>query len=113
MSGEPKVNQGQLFADLPTDAPEESFLPLVMRPGVKIERIVSQGHASPPGFWYDQELNEWVILLRGQAIVEFAEPPTRVELAPGDYLTIAAHQRHRVVWTTPHQPTVWLAVHYP
>jgi cupin 2 domain-containing protein len=101
-----------LFADLPRHLPEELFTTLLSGAGVRIERIVSQGHSSPAGFWYDQDQNEWVLLLQGEAKLQFEgnEPP--VKLKPGDFLNIPAHTKHRVEWTTPDEPTIWLAVHY-
>lgn len=77
-----------------------------------VERIVSQGHASPGGFWYDQEQHEWVIVLKGKATLRFEADDKLLEMGPGDYLNIPAHKRHRVEWTTPEEPTIWLAVHY-
>ena len=79
---------------------------------VRIERIVSTGQASPPGFWYDQDWGEWVVLLSGAARLRLAEEAEARRLAPGDWVDIPAHCRHRVEWTDPDQPTVWLAVHY-
>lgn len=79
----------------------------------RIERIVSQGHASPPGFWYDQPEDEWVLVLQGAGTIAFAEEGSEVTLCAGDYLHIPAHCRHRVAWTDPHLPTIWLAVHSP
>ena len=99
-----------LFADLPTDLPAELVRTLAAAPGVRIERIVSHGHASPPGFWYDQDEAEWVAVVRGAARLRFED--RTVEMRPGDHLTIPAHRRHRVEWTTPDEPTVWLAVFY-
>jgi cupin 2 domain-containing protein len=100
-----------LFAELPTSLIEERFETLVERPGLKIERIVSLGHASQPGFWYDQPWRECVVLLAGAARLRFEEG--ELELKPGALVEIAAHRKHRVEWTDPAQPTVWLAVHYP
>jgi cupin 2 domain-containing protein len=100
-----------LFGDLPGDLPEELIEPLVRAGAVRVERIVSRGHASPPGFWYDQPRPEWVVLLAGAARLRF-EGEGPVELRPGDHLSIPAGRRHRVEWTTPDGPTVWLAVHY-
>ena len=85
---------------------------LLTRPGLRIERIVSLGRASPPGFWYDQEEGEWVVLLAGAAQLRFADEAAPRRLLPGDWLDIAAHRRHRVEWTDPAVPTVWLAVFY-
>jgi cupin 2 domain-containing protein len=78
---------------------------------VKVERIVSRGHTTAPDTWYDQESHEWVLVLRGRAIVQF-ENEDPIPLGPGDHLNIPAHRRHRVTWTDPDQATVWLAVHY-
>ena len=85
---------------------------LLSRDGVRIERIVSLGQASPPGFWYDQAQGEWVLLLSGAALLRFADEAEPRRLRPGDILDIAPNRRHRVEWTDPAQPTVWLAVHY-
>ncbi len=79
---------------------------------VRVERIVSHGHRSPDGFWYDQEEAEWVALLAGAARIAFAGG-REITLTPGDHLLIPAHTRHRVAWTDPAQATVWLAVFYP
>ena len=79
---------------------------------VRIERIVSKGHASPEGFWYDQEDDEWVLLLEGSAGLLFEDEEEVVVLRRGDHLRIPAHRRHRVSWTAPGEETVWLAVYY-
>ncbi|MGH9577967.1 MAG: cupin domain-containing protein, partial [Terriglobales bacterium] len=76
------------------------------------ERIVSHGHASPPGFGYDQAQGEWLLLVAGAAAVRFEDEPEPRTLRPGDCLDIEAHRRHRVEWTHPSAPTVWIAVHY-
>ncbi|MDD3051523.1 MAG: cupin domain-containing protein [Candidatus Cloacimonetes bacterium] len=78
---------------------------------IRIEKIVSCGQASPPGFMYDQDENEWVIVIKGSAIVSF-EDGKKHKLNPGNYLNITAHQKHRVDWTLPDQETLWLAVFY-
>jgi cupin 2 domain-containing protein len=101
-----------IFVDLPEKAEAEQFRPLLAAPGVRVERIVSFGHASPDGFWYDQEESEWVIVLAGSAGLRFADREEVMTLAPGDYLEIAAHRLHRVEWTDAALPTVWLAVHF-
>ena len=99
-----------LFTDLPAHLPEELFTTLLQAPEVRIERIVSRGHQSPDCFWYDQPTSEWVIVLKGAARIELED--STVEMKPGDYLDIPAHTKHRVAWTTPDEPTIWLAVHY-
>jgi len=103
-----------LFAELPASLQEEQFIELFARPeaGLKIERIVSRGQASPPGFWYDEPHGEWVIVLAGAARFRFEDESVARTLQPGDFLDIAARRRHRVEWTHPTEATVWLAVHY-
>ena len=100
-----------LFAQIPEDLPEEVIQPLLSTPGLRIERIISQGHASPEGFWYDQEEHEWVLLLRGAARLRL-EGEEPIGLRPGSFIDIPAHRRHRVEWTDPSEPTIWLAIHY-
>jgi cupin 2 domain-containing protein len=101
-------NAQNLFAKLPRQADREVFLTLFENSSAKVERIVSHSHSSPPGFWYDQSWDEWVIVMRGSATLEF-EGGELVELKEGDYLTIAKHVKHRVARTS--RETVWLAVH--
>jgi cupin 2 domain-containing protein len=101
-----------LLSDIPNDLPDEFLETLLDADKVRIERIVSQGHASPDGFWYDQERHEWVVVLTGGARLRFEDDDNPLEMKPGDYVNIPAHKRHRVEWTTPDEPTVWLAVHY-
>lgn len=88
----------------------ESVEALIPDKGVLIERIVSNGHVSTAGFWYDQERDEWVVLLQGQAEVAFADG-RREKLGSGDWLFIPAHERHRVESTSVDPPCLWLAVH--
>lgn len=105
---------GNLYADLSTAEPSERFEELMARPGIRIERIVSNGHTSPtdPNQWYDQDTEEWVAVLRGNAHLAFEDDGQAVPLGPGDFVHIPAHRRHRVTWTDPVQPTIWLAVHF-
>lgn len=104
---------GNLFAALPTGpVGEELFEQLLARPGLCIERIVSTGQMTPPDSWYDQEQAEWVVLLSGAAELRFADESAPRRLSAGDWLHIAAHRRHRVEWTDPAQPSVWLAIHF-
>jgi len=107
-----RVAPGNLFADLSERIDAEQFVDLLSHRGVRIERIVSQGHASPPGFWYDQPQGEWVVVLAGEARLRFEDEAEPRTLRPGDFCEIAPHRRHRVEWTAPGQATVWLAVHY-
>ena len=106
------MNTENLLDNLPADLPEELFTTILQGSSFRVERIVSQGHASPPGFWYDQEENEMVIVMEGTAAVQFEGDAEPVELRRGSYLNIAAHARHRVAWTDPAEKTVWLAIHY-
>jgi cupin 2 domain-containing protein len=101
-----------LFAPLPDASAGEAAEALLRRRGLRIERIVSLGQASPPGFWYEQGEGEWVVLLSGAARLRFADEAEARALSPGDWLDIAARRRHRVEWTDPTRPTVWLAVFY-
>lgn len=98
-----------LLHPLPNDLTGEAFTELLQHGAVRIERIVSNGHVSPADFWYDQGENEWVLLIVGEAEIEFADGE-RVRLHPGDTLNLPAHTRHRVTFTS--RPAVWLAVFY-
>ncbi len=100
-----------LFNHLPSATAEESFRTLANGRGVKIERIISQGHSSPSSGWYDQELDEWVIVLSGQGHIKI-DDGRQYKLKAGDYLTIPAHTKHKVTWTSPKEPTIWIAVHF-
>ena len=106
------IDAGNLFAAMPADRLEEEITEVLRAQSLKIERIVSYGRASPDGFWYDQDWDEWVIVLKGSAGLLFEDEAVVRSLMPGDYLHIPAHARHRVAWTDPDRPTVWLAVHH-
>ena len=99
-----------IFDELPQHLPKEVVQTLIRAADVRIERIISMGHATPLDFWYDQAQHEWVIVLKGAARLQFEDG--LVELKPGDFINIPAHTKHRVEWTTPDEPTIWLAVHY-
>jgi cupin 2 domain-containing protein len=99
-----------LLTHIPSNLPAELTELLLQSPNLRIERIISQGHTSPEGFWYDQDTDEWVLLVQGAARLRFEEGV--VEMRVGDYLHIPAHRRHRVEWTDPVQKTVWVAVHF-
>ena len=101
-----------IFSNIPEPSTDEFSEELVRSGSTTIERIVSHGHASPKSFWYDQESDEWVILLKGRAKVLFEGGRPSEELQAGDYLDIPAHTKHRLEWTDPREDTVWLAVHY-
>jgi cupin 2 domain-containing protein len=104
---------GNLFADAPDSLPDERFETLLDDDSVTVERIVSTGHATPAGQWYDQPRAEWVLLLKGSAGLRFEDESETRTLGPGDYVFVPAHTRHRVEWTSRSEPTVWLALHLP
>lgn len=107
------MKQGNVLADLDAlQGPDERFDQLLAAGSVRVERIVSTGQASPPGFWYDQDEDEWVVLLAGAAELHFEDEPAPRRLQAGDWIDIPAHRLHRVAWTDPDRPTVWLAIHY-
>ena len=106
------MESGNLLGQIPTQLPEELFQILVSGEGMRIERIVSKGHASPPDDWYDQPMAEWVMVVQGEAKLRFEQGDRVVHLAAGGYVNIAAHERHRVEWTREDMETVWLAVFY-
>ena len=102
--------KSNLFENIPGMLPEELISVLAENENVKIERIVSDGQASPEGYWYDQEQSEWVLLVAGLAVLEFED--RKQELKPGDHMLIPAHRKHRVASTSATEKTVWLAVFY-
>ena len=108
--------RGNLRHYMPAPGGAEDIAILLHRPGMRIERIVSQAHASPPGFWYDQDEDEFVLLVSGAATLSIrnaADEMRTVHLGPGDWLHLPAHCAHRVEATAPDQPTLWLAVFFP
>jgi len=105
------MKKSNIFSDIPSELKDEFFKDIVSKDGLKIERIVSKGHTTTQFDWYDQDTNEWVILIQGEAVISF-ENEDDVRLEAGDYLNILAHKRHKVSWTKPDFNTIWLAVHY-
>lgn len=103
---------GNLLSALPEPSSLESFQDIISRSGCRIERILSWGHASPPGFWYDQDWDEWVLILHGRAVLAIEGFPDARQLQPGDHCMIPAGTRHRVESTDAGGPTVWLAIHF-
>jgi cupin 2 domain-containing protein len=101
-----------VFASIPDRLSAELAETLSESKHARIERIVSHGHASPEGFWYDQPQCEWVVVLKGAARLRFENQANAIELKIGDAIEIPAQSRHCVEWTTPDEPTVWLAVHF-
>lgn len=107
----PNSATGNILTPLPDALDDEVCTDLCRAEHVTIKRIVSHGQTSPASGWYDQDDNEWVIVLQGEAEVAFADADP-VRLVAGGYLNIPAHTRHRVAWTAPDTDTVWLAIHY-
>jgi len=105
------IGSGNLFADIPEALENEQFLDLFSAPGIKIERIVSTGHATPASEWLEQEWTEWVTLVAGAAAIQIEGEPSLRTLEPGDWLLIPARARHRVEWTDSSGATLWLAIH--
>ncbi len=104
------LERGSLFDAAGASTDRERVDVLLARPGARVERIVSTGQTTPPGEWYDQPDDEWVVLLAGRATLRL-EDGARLELGPGDWLLIPAHLRHRVEATSADPPCVWVAVH--
>lgn len=108
--------KGNLFNSIPAlfsgERPEELFETLAQSPNVKVERIISRGHTTPEGEWYDQSQDEWIVLLSGKARLRIEGESSPVILEPGDHLLLPAQLRHRVEWTDPEQNSVWLAIHF-
>ena len=101
-----------LFADVPADLPAELVDVLAENEHVRIERIVSRGQSSPDGFWYDQAEAEWVVVLAGEAKLQIEGDAGALHMKAGDHVRIPPRQKHRVEWTKPDEPTVWLAVFF-
>lgn len=106
-----KVETGNIYEGIPSLLPEEWFETLCSNGAVRIERIVSRGHRSADDFWFDQAWDEWVMLLQGEAELQFAGAADVTVMTAGDWLLIPAGVKHRVDWTTADEDTVWLAVH--
>ena len=106
------MKKDNLFARIPEILPEE-FSQEILRGGMfKMERIVSRGHVTPRGRWYDQDLDEWVLVVKGSGVVRFERGSRSILMNPGDFLLIPAHERHRVEWTSKEEDTIWLAIHF-
>ena len=101
-----------LFTGIPDELSQELIEQIAGSDAVRIERIVSQGHASDPDVWYDQDTTEFVLIVQGRARLVFQDQANPLVLNPGDYLTIPPHCQHRVEWTAPDTETIWLTVHF-
>jgi cupin 2 domain-containing protein len=105
------MKKENIFANLVKNKDKEIFQEILSKNNIKIERIVSYGQSSPKEGWYDQEGDEWVMVLKGKAVLSFKESDD-VVLESGEYINIPAHTKHKVSWTAPDEETIWLAVHY-
>lgn len=105
------MNKSNIFESIPKNLKEELFEEIIKKDGLKIERIISYGYTTTEFEWYNQDSDEWVILLKGEAILSFLDEDD-VRLKAGDYINIPAFKKHKVSWTLPNQESVWLAVHY-
>ncbi len=101
-----------IFDYIPPYIPDEIVREIFASENIRIESIISKGHSSPENFWYDQEENEWVMVLQGKARLKFFDDQIPVDLNAGDYLNIPSHTKHRVEWTDPKMETIWLVVFY-
>jgi cupin 2 domain-containing protein len=104
-------SRGSIFQNLPDATRTEQFEELCRSRSFRIERITSSGQSSPPGFWYDQAWDEWVLVLQGWATVHIQEPEETFHLCTGDWLMIDARRKHRVQATSQEPSAIWLAVH--
>ncbi|WP_299492035.1 cupin domain-containing protein [Acaryochloris sp. IP29b_bin.137] len=100
-----------IFADLPKNLEQEVIELLASSETIRIERIISKGQTTKIGEWYDQSQDEWVLVLKGEALLSI-EGREIIRLTEGSYINIPAHQKHRVDWTDPTQETLWLAIYY-
>ncbi len=101
-----------IFNDIPSNLSKEILDEIILTDKIRIERIISKGQTSPENFWYDQEENEWVIVIKGKAKLKIIDEDELIELNEGDYINIPSHKKHRVEWTDPEIETIWLAVFY-
>ena len=101
-----------LYSEIPQNIPSEIFDDILISEKLRIERIISQGQSSEEGFWYDQNENEWIILLRGKAKLLLEGEALARDLHEGDFLNIPAHKKHRIEWTDSKQKNIWLAIFY-
>jgi len=104
------MNLNNFFTDLPISNNEVTE-DILKNSKFKIERIISRGHITAEGEWYDQETDEWVMLLTGSSIIKF-DDNIEIKMEPGDFLNIPAHKKHRVIYTDNQTESIWLTIHY-
>ena len=102
--------KNNIFENIIIDKKQEQFFELIKNENIKIEKIVSNGQSSPINFWYEQKENEFVLILKGNAILEYEDK--EVILKEGDFVNIKAFTKHRVKYTNKDEPTIWLAIFY-
>ena len=105
------MKKENIFTNITKNTDQEIFEDIISKNGVKIEKIISHGQTSPKEGWYNSKKDEWVMILKGEAVLSFKNSAD-VKLEKGDYLNIPAHTKHKVSWTLPNKETIWLAVHY-
>ena len=105
------MQKSNILSNIPTNLNQEIFQDIISNDNIKIERIISKGHKSKEDEWYNQEKDEWVMVIKGNATLTF-EDAEDVDLGEGDYINIPAHMKHRVSWTDAKVETIWLAIHY-
>jgi len=105
------MKKTNIFKAIPKDLKKEFFKQLLCKNNLKIQKIVSKGHSSPKSGWYNQNDNEWVIVLKGKAVLSFKNAKD-VTLKKGDFINIPTNVKHKVSWTKPNKKTIWLAIHY-
>ena len=106
------MKKTNIFKAIPKDLKEELFEQLLCTNDLKIQKIVSKGHTSPKSGWYNQNENEWVMVLKGEAVLSFKNNKKDITLKKGDFINIPAKVKHKVSWTKPNKKTVWLAIYY-
>lgn len=99
-----------IFNNLIINKEKEQFFDLLKKENIRVEKIVSNGQISPNDFWYTQDENEFVIILKGEAVLEFEDK--EIPLKVGDYINIESNVKHRVKYTSKEELTLWLAIFY-
>ena len=101
-----------IYSQISANFDAELFTEILHNGKLTLKRIISAGHCTPAGEWYDQSDNEWVMLLKGSAVLLIEGQAEPVVMSPGDHIVLPAHVRHRVEKTSVDEKTIWLALHY-